>query len=161
MELEGATPVTSPGVKAAKVDENDEEPVPLEPQAAKVFRGLAARANYLAQDRPDIAYACKEICRSMSTPVEGSWAALKRLARYLVGAPRLVTFYGTQDSQDLHVYSDSDWAGCLQTRKPTSGGVIMRGAHIYTTGRPQATVALSVAESELNALIKGDAKALV
>ena len=34
------------------------------------FRALAARANYLAQDRPDIQYAVKEVARRMSVPTD-------------------------------------------------------------------------------------------
>ena len=35
----------------------------LNPKEATVFRALSARANYLAQDRIDIAYSSKELCR--------------------------------------------------------------------------------------------------
>ena len=34
------------------------------------FRALAAWANYLAQDRPDIQYAVKEVARRMSVPTD-------------------------------------------------------------------------------------------
>ena len=43
------------------------------------FRGLAARPNYLAQDRVDIMYTTKEVCRQMSKPTVGAWKALKKL----------------------------------------------------------------------------------
>ena len=49
----------------------------------------AARANYLAQDRTDIQFATKELCRHMSRPRRSSWLRLKRLARYLLDHPRL------------------------------------------------------------------------
>ena len=35
----------------------------LSPDGATNVRALAARANYLAQDRPDLAYSAKELCR--------------------------------------------------------------------------------------------------
>ena len=54
------------------------------------FRGLAARANYLAQDRPDVQFSAKEICRRMSRPRQRDWESLKRLARYLVRYPELI-----------------------------------------------------------------------
>ena len=54
------------------------------------FRAIAARANYLAADRPDIQYAVKEICRRMAKPVAGDWQKLIRLGRYLQGSPRCV-----------------------------------------------------------------------
>ena len=40
----------------------------LEPRDATNVRALAARGNYLAQDRPDIAFACKELCREFAVP---------------------------------------------------------------------------------------------
>ena len=49
-----------------------------------------ARANYIAQDRTDIAYATKELSRGMSKPTRGNQRALKRLARYLIGKERAV-----------------------------------------------------------------------
>ena len=44
------------------------------------FRALAARANYLALDRPDIQFAVKEVARRMATPRVDDWILLKRLA---------------------------------------------------------------------------------
>ena len=54
------------------------------------FRGAAARANYLAQDRFDLAFAAKELCRRMAVPRHSDLAALRRLARYVLEVPRLV-----------------------------------------------------------------------
>ena len=77
------------------------------------FRGLAARANYLAADRPDIVFAAKEICRWMQEPTGLGVQALKRLARSLVGKPRLIFNYPWQEACAGEVYSDTDWAGCV------------------------------------------------
>ena len=40
----------------------------LSTSAATEFRALVARLNYLAQDRYELAYPCKELCRSMAGP---------------------------------------------------------------------------------------------
>ena len=48
------------------------EEEPLGPQEATKFRALAARANYIAQDRVDVQFAAKELCREMSCPVASS-----------------------------------------------------------------------------------------
>ena len=53
------------------------------------FRGIAARVNYLAADRPGIQYAVKEVCRRMAKPVEGGWQKLIRLGRYLNGVTKV------------------------------------------------------------------------
>ena len=58
-----ATNVTSPGVK----DERSEEAeVPLAGPGARLYRRTGARLNYLAQDRADLAFATKEVARTMS-----------------------------------------------------------------------------------------------
>jgi hypothetical protein len=99
--------------------ETGDEELPTQNQTQ--FRMLAARANYLAMDRPDIQYAIKEICRGMATPRKRHWRMLKRLARYLKGKPRTVFEYKWQkDSGEIEGYTDSDWAGCKQTSKSTS-----------------------------------------
>ena len=55
-----------PAIKEAVEDVGDlhwnEE---LDPDDARLFRALAARANYLSQDRADVQYAAKEACRHM------------------------------------------------------------------------------------------------
>ena len=71
-----------------KVLEEEAESEELTGSEATRFRAVAARANYLAADRPDIQYAVKEVCRRMAKPVIGDWQKLSRLGRYLRGAPR-------------------------------------------------------------------------
>ena len=61
-DLEGCRPIGVPGVKAPNSKEEIEDPA-LEPGEARRFRALAARANYMALDRPDIGFACKEVCK--------------------------------------------------------------------------------------------------
>eukprot|EP00974_Lingulodinium_polyedra_P010165 976199-Lingulodinium_polyedra.AAC.1 len=86
--LEDAKPAPTPGAKPAKGEAIDE--APLDPVRHRTYRSVVARGNFLAQDRPDIRFAVKELCRRMSNPRECDWASLKRLARYLKGKPRLV-----------------------------------------------------------------------
>ena len=69
--------VATPGAK----DNGDEEERKLDNKEANQYRAVVARANYLCQDRSDIQVAVKELCRTMSEPTQGNWAALKRLGR--------------------------------------------------------------------------------
>ena len=128
----------------------------LEGAEASKYRALAARANYLAQDRPDIQFATKEICRGMCTPTKGDVRKLRRLGRYLVTKPRMIIKYGWQVLQHkMTGFSDSDFAGCRRTARSTSGGVLMLGDHfIKSWSATQKTVALSSGEAELTALVK-------
>ena len=126
MVLETAAKVNTPGTRSSaevRVRSNpDQQPESrqLSAEMSTQYRQLGARANYLATDRGDITFASKEICRDMSAPTEASWAKLKRLARYLMGSPRLIEKFYEQETNHMRVYADSDWAGCIATRKSTS-----------------------------------------
>ena len=150
-----ASTLSHPGgeKKAIEEEERTEELVGAE---ATRFRAVAARANYLAADRPDIQYAVKEICRKMAKPAKGDWQKLVRLGRYLKGAPRCVLEYAWQRRCESPTgFSDSDWAGDRSTGKSTSGGLIMLGSHLVKSwSRTQDSVTLSSAEAELVALGK-------
>jgi hypothetical protein len=104
--LEGAKSVCTPGIRESASEVADDKD--LEPKLMRPFRAAAARANYMAQDRPDCQYCCKEVCRFMSKPTQASWLALKRLCRYLVGLPRLVWRFKWQEDHGVTVYSDTD-----------------------------------------------------
>ena len=54
--------VSTPGVKGI----SDDAAQDLEPHTATKFRAISARANYLAQDRSEIQFSVKELCRAMS-----------------------------------------------------------------------------------------------
>ena len=98
---------------------------------ATAYRGMVARLNFLAQDRPDIRYAVKESSRWMARPREGHWGLIKRIGRYLRGVPRLLQkFVWQQQPENVETFTDSDWVGCQQTRKSTTGGCILVGSHL-------------------------------
>ena len=150
--------VVTPGTK----DSASEENMYLAKQSASLYRACAARLNFLSQDRPEIQYAVKEVCRGMSNPTNDDLVKLKRIARYIKGAPRATFSWVFQSPQSvLNVYSDSDWAGCERTRKSTQGGVVLYGNHcIRSYSSTQATIALSSAEAEYYALVKAGSIAL-
>ena len=90
----------------------------------KSFRMLAAKLNYMDEDNPAIQFAAKEICRKMAAPVDTDFSRVKKLARFLVGICAARWSYPWQCEEDagvLRVFADSDWAGCLRTRRSTSG----------------------------------------
>ena len=121
MGLEKAKGVKTPGeeVPSWKLDEEER---PIEKEMITKFRMLAARANYLAADRPDIQFSVKECCRGMAAPLHKHWNLLKRLGRYLSTRQRMVMHYPWQGNEGMKAYSDSDWAGCKRTARSTSWG---------------------------------------
>ncbi len=50
-----------------------------------MLRAVAARGDYLGQDRTDMKFATKEISRFMSKREEQDWESAKRLAKHLKG----------------------------------------------------------------------------
>ena len=137
----------------------DEE---LCPKEASEYRAAAARLNYLALDRPDILFASKECSRRMSAPRNGDWTAIKRIVRYLIGCPRMVwKFVWQQAPKSVSIFSDSNWAGCHDTRKSTSGACIMHGSHLIKAySRTQSNVALSSGEAEFYAAVSAESESL-
>eukprot|EP00969_Alexandrium_andersonii_P091539 4040444-Alexandrium_andersonii.AAC.1 len=57
----GARAVTFPGYKRGPAD--GKSVAALQQREAGQYRALAARANYLSMDRPDLSFAAKECCR--------------------------------------------------------------------------------------------------
>ena len=98
----------------------------------------------------------------MANPMNGDWSLLKRVARYLVSHKRLVHVYEWQDEEPtFSVYTDSNWAGCLQTRKSTSGACLFHGRHLIGSyAKTQATIALSSGEAELYATVMASSEGL-
>ena len=136
----------------------------LSAQDATTFRALSARGNFLSMDRADISYSSKELCRDFAVPNRKSHEKLKRLIRYLAGRPRLVHLYPWQTAEEaatLNVYVDTDFAGCRESRRSTSGGVAMIGGHtIKHWSKTQTTLALSSGEAELHGIAAGAAQAI-
>ena len=93
-----------------------------------------ARENQLHGFRVDLQFATKEACKGMSRPTTGDWKALKRIARYIAGLPRLVIVFKAQLKPEfVDVYTDSDWAGDERTGRSTSGGIIRLDTHLINT----------------------------
>ena len=114
---------------AKRSDEDDDKAEEvleeLQGEEKTKYQSLSARLNYLALDRPDIQYGVKELMRKMSKPNLEDVKSLKRVARYLIGVPRLgQVFHWQRKQREVRVYVDYDFAGCHKTRKSTSGGAV-------------------------------------
>ena len=160
VDTSSTRPPVTPGVKQTATE--IEEDQPLTSAESSQYRSWAARCNYLALDRCDVGYATKELCRHMSMPTQRNMRALRRVVLYLYSARWLKYVYRWQSGgQRLRVFADTDFAGCLITRKSTSGGVALHGGHLIKHwASTQRTVTLSSAEAELGGLVKAAAEGL-
>ena len=141
---------------------------PLEPEDHKRYRRAVGQLLWLSSVRPDIMYAVKELSRGLSAPTSEHEAKVKHLLKYLAGTKNLeqklqptLSLSPQHKAIDINIYVDSDWAGCHDTRRSTSGvSLFVLGANILSHSRTQATVALSSGEAELYAIGSGTADAL-
>ena len=63
----------------------------------------------------------------MHDPRASHLAGLKRILRYIQGTLDLGLLLRPPTSPDLVVYTNADWAGCLDTHKSNSGYVVFLG----------------------------------
>ena len=128
--LEGSKALT---VNGDKEEEKGDE-VLLEEEEIKVYRKCAATLNYLSQDSSDVSFGTKEACRGMAAPTRGDYRRMKKVVRYILGRKEVIWRFEWQaEDPRWRIYTDSDWAGCLRTRKSSSGGVLMIGKHCIKT----------------------------
>lgn len=75
---------------------------------------------------------------------------------------RVVNKFSYQkNSKIIDVWSDADHAGCVETRKSTTGGVIMLGNHILKHwSSTQTIISLSLGEVEYYGCMRAGAHAL-
>ena len=146
------------GNLGGKIDDDDDGDA-LSADEVTRYRRIAARLNFLAQDRINIVFATKEATRRMTSSTKDDWNKLVRIGRHFVRYPRVVNWFEYQnESENIAPCTDSDWAGC---RRSTSGGCIHREPHMLKFwSKTQAVVALSSAEAELGAAEKASEEVL-
>jgi hypothetical protein len=96
------------------------------------YRSLAGALQYLTFTRLDITYAVQQVCLHMHDPQEPHLTALRRLLCYLRGTLDYGLLLYRASSTDLVVYTDADWAGCLDTRRSTSGYAVFLGDNLVS-----------------------------
>ena len=69
--------------------------------------------------RPDISFAVGMLGRYQSNPGREHWQAAKKVLRYLQGTKYYMLIYSRSNKLKVIRYSDSDIAGCIDTRKST------------------------------------------
>jgi hypothetical protein len=96
------------------------------------FRSIAGALQYLIFTCLDITYVVQQICLHMHDPREPHLMAMKRIMCYLWGTPDYDLLLRRSSSSDLVIYTDADWAGCLDTRRSTSGYAVFLGDNLVS-----------------------------
>nr|GEW37323.1 retrovirus-related Pol polyprotein from transposon TNT 1-94 [Tanacetum cinerariifolium] len=105
---------------------------------------------YLTASRPDIMHATCYCARYQAQPTEKQLTAVKWIFRYLKDTIHMGLWYPKDTGFELTAFSDSDHAGCLDSRKSTSGGIQFRGGDklISWSSKKQDCTSMSSAEAE-------------
>src|SRR3954469_3242967 len=99
--------------------------------------------------RPDIAYIVGMLGRYLSNPEMDHWKAVKRVLRYLQRTKDYKLTYQRSDHLEIVGYTDSDFAGFVDSRRSTSGYVFMMvGGAISWKSVKQTLTASSTMEAE-------------
>jgi hypothetical protein len=75
--------------------------------------------------RPDIAYVVGVLGRFQSDLGLDHWRVAKKVLRYLQGTQDYMLTYNRSDLLEIVGYIDSDFAGCPNSRKSTSGYIFL------------------------------------
>jgi len=94
------------------------------------YRSLTSAVQYLTFTRPDITYAVQQVCLHMHDPREPQLSAVKRILRYLRGTLDFGLLLRPRAASELTIYTD--WAGCPDTRKFTSGYAVFLGDNLVS-----------------------------
>jgi hypothetical protein len=120
------------------------------------YQKLVGRLLYLCHTRPDITYAVSIVSRYMHEPRSGHLDIVHRILRYLKGTPGKGLWFAKSGHLEVDGYSDSDWAGCQDDRRSTSGYCVFVGGNLVSwRSKKQTVVSRSTAEAEYRALSQG------
>nr|GEZ65913.1 hypothetical protein [Tanacetum cinerariifolium] len=113
------------------------------------YRSKIGSLMYLTSSRPDIVQAVCFCVRYQSRPTEKHLKEVKKIFRYLRGTVNMGLWYPKGSSFELTVFSDVDHAGCIDSRKSTSGGIQFLGDKLVRwMSKKQNCTAMSLVEAE-------------
>jgi hypothetical protein len=149
------TPMLSNALKALPRHEDPLDDKGVEYMRDKDYRRLLGCLNWLAQGtRPDISFAVARLGQAQSNPHPAHWQSLTHVLRYLSKTLDMGLVYSASaEDPQPHIYTDSSFADCPDTRKSHSGYVtLVAGAAVSWSSRKQAIVTTSSTEAEYLAM---------
>ena len=116
--------------------------------------------------RPDISVAVSVLSSYMSEPSKDHWNGVKRIFRYLKETMNFGLKFTAEDEErengdELHGYSDANWAGDVDTGRSTSGYVFkVANCTVSWSSKKQASVTKSTTEAEYVTLSQATQEAI-
>ncbi|XP_019425041.1 PREDICTED: uncharacterized protein LOC109333914 [Lupinus angustifolius] len=117
------------------------------------YRRLMGKLLYLTHTRPDLSFTVGYCSQFIAKPTNLHFEGAKRILRYLKGSISAGIFFPAESDFKIKGYTDSDWAGCPDSRKSVSGYCFYLGhALISWKSKKQQVVARSSTEAEYRAI---------
>lgn len=143
--MEDCNPVNNPMVPGTKLSK-DMEGEDVDPS---LYKQLIGSLMYLTATRPDIMFVVCFLSRFMVQPKAAHLLAVKRVLRYIKGTLQMGLLYTSFGEGSLQAYTDSDFAGDIDSGRSTSGyAFLMSNAAVAWSSKKQPIVTLSSTEAE-------------
>ncbi|CAN0873749.1 Retrovirus-related Pol polyprotein from transposon TNT 1-94 [Linum grandiflorum] len=147
--LSDCKPCATPMEVNLKLSKDDDGPL----ENPTLYRRLVGSLIYLTSTRPDLAYAVQIVSQFMGSPRQSHQTAVVRILRYLQGTRDHRMFFSSSASTQLSAFADADHAGCIDTRRSTSGWCIQYGqAFVSWRCKKQDRVSKSSTEAEYRSM---------
>ncbi|GJT09664.1 hypothetical protein Tco_0856706 [Tanacetum coccineum] len=91
------------------------------------YRGMVGSLMYLTASRPDLVFVICMCARYQAKPTEKHLTAVKRVFWYLKGTINMGLWYPKDTGFNLTAFTDTDHAGCQDSKRSTSGSAQFLG----------------------------------
>jgi len=121
------------------------------------YQSMIGSLMYLVTGtRRDLAYTISFLAQFSSCPTDEHIKAAKHVFRYVNGTRNLGLFYLYTTTNAIDVDVDADFAGCHDTRRSTSGYIVLfNNCCVSWLSKKQASVGKSTTEAEFIAMFYG------
>ena len=140
---------------------------PLTKEQHHQYRQSVGQLLWLSLVRPDLQHAARDLSKHLVAPTQLDLQQLKHCLRYVKGTQHYQLHLKPQLPAGIHLplrpgqriplliecYSDSAWAGDVNTRQSTSGSLVtILKNNMHSNSKTQQVIATSSAEAELYAI---------
>jgi hypothetical protein len=144
-QMEDSKLVGTPMVTGCKLSKDDDSP----DVDQSSYREMIGSLLYITTSHPDIMHVVGMVGRYQSAPKQSHLLAVKRIFRYLKETMNYGLWYPKNQNFQLLVYSDVDWANCMDERKSTSGGAFFLGDSLVAwLSKKQGSISLSTTKAK-------------
>ncbi len=113
------------------------------------YRNAMGALIHFCVTRPDLNFAVGQVAKHSSNPDKSNINAVKRILAYVKGTANYGICFGNNNNNTLVAFCDADYAGDTDTRRSTTGYIVMLNGGPVTWGsRQQQCFSLSTTEAE-------------